>query len=104
MTYPHESPECDEAIAERAAIIEHDGLRPKPVAEALARSALRVYHVAATHSGKVRHMTVIAPGVEWDEMLREQRKQWGSQFISCEAMDRDGIKAAIERGLTRESR
>ena len=59
----------DEAIAERAAIQEHDGGLTKADAEREARSAMRVYHYLLRDQPD-QWLTLIAPGAD----IREARR------------------------------
>ena len=92
-----------EAFTERAAIIEHDGGHKRATAEALARSALRVYTVViwreAPGEGERQSMTVIAPGQGIDEVRRDMAAKWGARLISVAALDRERVRAILDAKL-----
>lgn len=69
-----------EAIAERAAIQEHDGGLSRPEAEAQARCAMRVYRYRLTDR-PADWLMMIAPGCELDEARQSLIARFGRERL-----------------------
>jgi len=89
-----------EMFEERAAIVEHDGGQPRIVAEAIARSAIRVYELVVwkAQPGDSPRCTamVITPGQDFIQVEREARESFGNRFISLKEVPRKEVKAVIK--------
>lgn len=76
---PLTTEDLEEAVAERAAIMEYDGGVPRATAEAQARRAMRVYRCLVAmpegHPGEPKWVTMLLPGVETLDGAREAA-QW----------------------------
>jgi hypothetical protein len=71
-----------EALEERAAILEYDAGHARDIAEQIARSGLRVYHVELMTDGRRKGMTIIAHGTDLPEMRRSIRQAWPGRLRS----------------------
>jgi hypothetical protein len=79
---PYDREAIVETTAERAAIMEHDGGLPRPQAEALAKSAMRVFRYRLTDKPDT-WMVLICPGCN----LAEARAVLGGQFSESRVLD-----------------
>ncbi|MBP8197648.1 MAG: hypothetical protein KAX64_03720 [Chromatiaceae bacterium] len=72
-----------EAIAERAAIREHDGGEPRPLAEHRAHASMRVYRVlvAMDHDQPPRWATLLAPGCDLAEATHAAQGRFGTARV-----------------------
>lgn len=80
---PEDLVNIEEAIAERAAIREHDGGEDRTTAEAQAVSAMRVYRllVAMDEGIEPRWVTMLAPGCDLDEAERTASLKFGARLL-----------------------
>lgn len=101
MSLTHE--ECSvvaEALAERAAIREHDGGETREQAEAAARSAMRVYRVrVGMGPGQSdRGVVLLAPECDIGEATRLAQMQFGTERVVSVTQEWDsGADMAVRR-------
>jgi hypothetical protein len=74
----------EEAIEERAGILEHDADMSRPEAEAQAASAMRVYRllVSMGEGEEDRWVVMLAPGCDLAEAERGARLKFGSRLLA----------------------
>lgn len=80
---PADMEAIEERVAERAAIMEHDGGLPRVVAEQEARTAMRVFRVrVAMGSGEPdRDVVMLAPNCDLAEARRSAELQFGAERV-----------------------
>jgi hypothetical protein len=79
---PDERADLAEAIAERAAIMEHDGGLSRQAAEAAAAARMRVYRLhIAMPDGPPRWAVLLAPGCDLAEATRTAHNQFGAERV-----------------------
>jgi hypothetical protein len=90
---PDDKAAIAEALEERAAIREHEGGEPRPVAEREAREAMRVYRVlvAMGEGQPPRWVALLAPGCDPAEAERLARWQFGAARVLELIEHRGGI-------------
>lgn len=89
---PDERADVAEALAERAAIREYEGGEPRPVAEAAARSAMRVYRLRVRMGAGQPDASVIllAPGCDLAEATRAAHLRFGADRVVLVALEWGG--------------
>ena len=77
---PTQRRDLQEAVDERAAILEFDAGQPRLQAEMQARNALRVYRYRVTDR-PTEWLTLIAPGCDLDEARQTLIQRFGAERV-----------------------
>lgn len=87
---PNQRADIQEAIDERAAILEYEAGIPRPKAEARAASAMRVYRYRLTDRG-ADWLVMIAPGCDLDEARKTLIARFGIERLVEVQIHRPGV-------------